>query len=194
MTISMSKQTLGYSTLGPVTCGYSFLSRGHRPRRQGRPPFRHAHVRRGPGVLEGKHLGAKGGLLRFLQAGKELPVADWISPDELGHAQSYPQKPEGTRACSTGTRRRRCMYDPADEDRALTAEERKITVCANAAGCDGAGLHGHRGHAGMQMTRAVAEDLTVERGSRQGGHWAMLEAKDEVEQLLLEDFGTTRCV
>lgn len=128
-----------------------------------------------------EHLGADGGFMRFLEAGKPLPVADWISPEELAmHNRILKGGYTGVFNWYKATR----FIEPAREDVELTDEGKKITVPTlliattkdYAILCD----------AQVQMTRAVAADFTVE--TLETGHWAMLEAKEEVERLL-EAFG-----
>lgn len=132
-----------------------------------------------------EHLGAEGGLLKFLEAGKELPTADWISPEEL---EMHHRILKGGYTGVFNWYKAGFHLDPAKEDLVLTAEDKKVTVPTLL-------ILTEKDYAiitdlQLQATKAVAQDLTVERLDT--GHWAMLEAKDTVEKLL-EDFATARC-
>ncbi|KAK0701896.1 Alpha/Beta hydrolase protein [Lasiosphaeria miniovina] len=131
-----------------------------------------------------EHLGAEGGLEKFLDEGKPLPVASWISPAELAMHNLILK---GSYTGVFNWYQAAYLVDPPAADRALTAEDKKVTVptLLVVTGKDYAVIP----EAQVQLTQAVAEDLTVER--LDVGHWAMLEVKDRVGQLL-EDFATTR--
>jgi soluble epoxide hydrolase / lipid-phosphate phosphatase len=131
-----------------------------------------------------EHLGAEGGLRRFLDAGEPLPVADWISPEELAtHNRILKDGYAGV----FNWYKAAMHVEPAEEDKRLTAEEKAITVptLLVVTERDYAVIP----DAQVQMTRAVAADLTVERLDT--GHWAMLEAKERVGELL-ERFASER--
>ncbi|GAB1317171.1 Epoxide hydrolase [Madurella fahalii] len=130
------------------------------------------------------HLGAEGGLLKFLEAGKELPIADWISPEEL---EMHNRIVKGGYTGVSNWYKALAFTDPAG-DRELTAEAKKVTVptLLMVTEKDYVVMNDLQ----VQATGAMAQDLKVVRLDT--GHWAMLEAKDEVEKLL-EEFATARC-
>lgn len=130
-----------------------------------------------------EHLGAEGGLLRFFEAGKELEVADWISPEEL---EMHNRILKGGYTGVFNWYKAAAYVEPAKEDVELTDEDKKIKVPTLL-------LITEKDYAVMadfhvQMTSAVAENLRIERLDT--GHWAMLEAKEEVEKQL-ENFAAS---
>lgn len=131
-----------------------------------------------------EHLGADDGLLRFLQAGKPLPVADWISPAEL---EMHNRILKGGYTGVFNWYKALTRVDPAPEDVDLTAEDKtiEVPVLQIVTEKDYATIPDMQ----LQFTKDVAADLTAERLSC--GHWAMLEERDRVEKLL-EDFATSR--
>ena len=129
-----------------------------------------------------EHLGAEDGMLKFFESGKVLPVAEWISPEELDmHSRILKA---GGYTGPFNWYKAAVHLDPPREDVELTEEEKKITVPTLL-------IIPEKDFAivrDMQVgfTKAVAGDLRVE--SIDAGHWAMLEAKGEVERLF-EEFG-----
>lgn len=73
-----------------------------------------------------EHLGAEGGLVRFLESGKVLPIAEWISPEEVKmHNRKFKA------AGYTGPfnwYKARMLLDPPKEVVELTEEEMKVKV------------------------------------------------------------------
>ena len=123
------------------------------------------------------HLGAEGGLRRFLESGEPVPTASWISAEELD---------THSRIIKGGYREVFAWYrawlemGPAEEDAAVPAEERKISVptLLVIAEKDYAVIPDMHAH----MTKEAAADLQVER--LPVGHWIMLEATEELNKLL----------
>jgi soluble epoxide hydrolase / lipid-phosphate phosphatase len=179
--ISMSKQVLGYCTSGYQRV---FVSpEGAALVEKHDKLFDTLMFASDPETWK-EHLGAEDGLVKFLEAGKALPVADWMLPEEL---DMHNRILKGGYTGVFNWYKAALHLDPAHEDLALTAEDKKVTVPTLLAITEND--YAIIPDMQLQMTRTAAEDLTVER--LQTGHWAMLEAKDKVEELL-ENFATTR--
>ena len=124
-----------------------------------------------------EHLGAEGGLKKFLDSGEVLPVADWISPEELEmHNRILKNAYDGV----FNWYKAGILLGASEEDKQRTAEGKKILVptLLLVAEKDYAIVPDFQ----IQMTQASATDLRVERF--QTSHWIMLEERDAVEKLL----------
>lgn len=125
------------------------------------------------------HLGAEGGLLKFLAAGKVLSVAPWLSPEEFS-LQNQILK-DGGYTGPLNWYKSAMNLPPWEKDINLTDEEKKVNVktlliipTRDFAIVEAVQVH---------MTGAVAGDkMRVERVD--AGHWAMLERREEVQGLL----------
>lgn len=182
MLIALSKQLVGYSTSGYVRV---FISpEGASLVEQHDKAFDSLMYAKDPAAWK-EHLGADGSLVRFLESGAELPTADWISAEELA---THNRILKGGYAGVFNWYKAAVFCDPPEEHKRLTAEDKAVEVPALfiATERDYAVIKDMH----VQMTRSVAKDLTVE--TLDTGHWAMLEAKEEVGRLL-EDFARTRC-
>lgn len=176
-----SKKTVGYSTSGYMEVfvspeGASLVEKHDRAV----DSLLHA---RDPEAWK-EHLGAEGAFLKFLEAGKELPIADWISAEEL---EMHNRILKGGYTGVFNWYKAAAYLEPTG-DQKLTAEDKKVMVPTLL-------LVTEKDYAIMndlqvQVTQEVAEDLKTVRLDT--GHWAMLEAKDKVEKLL-EEFAEARC-
>lgn len=130
-----------------------------------------------------EHLGAEDGMIKFFESGKVLPVAEWITPEELEMHNRILKA--GGYTGPFNWYKAPVHLDPPKEDVELTDEEKKITVptLLIIPEKDFAIIKDMQVH----ITKSAAEDLKVE--VIDAGHWAMLEAKETVERLL-EEFAT----
>ncbi|KAK4198714.1 Alpha/Beta hydrolase protein [Triangularia verruculosa] len=132
-----------------------------------------------------QHLGEPGGFEKFLESDTEIPVADWISPAELEMHNRILKA--GGYTGPLNWYKAAVFCGPAKEDRELAPEEKKISVPTLfiATLKDYAVIPDMH----IQTLQSLAKDLRVEK--LDVGHWAMLEAKERVEELL-EEVGNTR--
>jgi pimeloyl-ACP methyl ester carboxylesterase len=175
--MAVSKQMLGYSTSGYMQV---FLSpEGSSLVEKNAGAFDSLMFAKDPEAWK-EHLCAEGALQKFLEAGKELPVADWISPEELAtHQRILKGGYDGVFNWYKAI----AFLDPAKEDQDLSSEDQKITVPTLfiATTKDYAIIPAVQVH----MTREAAQDnLKIE--TLDTGHWAMLEAKETVEKMFEE--------
>lgn len=177
--ISLSKQLVGYSTAGYTKL---FISpQGASIIEQHDKLFDSVLFTKDPALWK-QHLGPEGALLKFLEAGNPVPVGDWISPQELQMHNRILK--HGGYTGPLNWYKAAALLDPAKEDVELPDDQKKIEVPTVfiATTKDYAIIKDVQ----IQMTKAVAPHVKVV--TLDTGHWAMLEARDEVESLL-EEFG-----
>jgi len=128
------------------------------------------------------HLGAEGGFKAFLEKGEPVETADYITPAE---AELQGKIIRGSWYGVLNWYKAGVRLPVHDSDKNLTEEQRKVDVPAVVVITE----KDYAIMAEMQayMTQKAAGDLLrVERLPT--AHWAMLEAKDKIEELL-EAFG-----
>ncbi|KAK4450900.1 putative hydrolase [Podospora aff. communis PSN243] len=125
------------------------------------------------------HLGAEGGLVKFLATGEILPIAPWLSQEEFTLQNKIIQ--QGGYAGPLRWYKSAMSLPPAEEDVNLTDEQKKVEVptLLIIPEKDFAIVEAVQ----VYMTGQVAGDnMRVEKVD--AGHWAMLEKRQEVEDLL----------
>ncbi|KAK4170564.1 hypothetical protein QBC36DRAFT_158069, partial [Triangularia setosa] len=132
-----------------------------------------------------EHFGEPGGFIKFLESDIEVPVADWISPVELEMHNRILKT--GGYTGPFNWYKAAVFCGPAKEDQELAVEEKKIKVPTLFI----ATLKDYAVIPDMHIRnlQGLAENLRVEK--LDVGHWAMLEARERVEELL-EEVGNTQ--
>ncbi|KAK4182474.1 Alpha/Beta hydrolase protein [Podospora australis] len=177
--ISLSKHLVGYSTAGYTKLfispeGASIVEKHHKL-------MDSIFFAQDPTIWK-EHLLPEGALMKFFEAGKEVPVGDWLAPHELEMHNKILKHSGYTGPLNWY--KAAALLDPAKEDVEFPEEEKKITVPTLfiLPTKDYVLIH----EAQIQSTKAVAPHARVV--NIDAGHWAMWEKKEEVERLI-EEFG-----